>query len=236
MTVPRPRSAWMLLVAAIIISVVLVYPYLGLDIDDSRLSVEGSLHYSLLVAHIFTAVVAIVLGPLQFMARVRAHRTLHRTLGRIYLLAGVLPSAVTAIGVALWSGRLVTQIGLVTAAALWLITGGLAYRAARRRDFTAHHDWMMRNYALTFLAVTSRILTPLLLLAELPFLDDGAGPVGERVRSLIPVGQTLGWIVNLVVAEILIRRRPHGAGRSAPGHGDGRPPAKPGAARTVGGF
>ncbi|HYN92535.1 MAG TPA: DUF2306 domain-containing protein [Pilimelia sp.] len=212
MTVPRPRSAWLMFIAAIIISLVLINPYLRLDIDDSRLNMSGNLHYSLLVAHIFTAAVAIVLGPLQFMSKVRARRTLHRTIGRAYLLAGVLPSGVTAIPVALWSGRIVTQIGLVIAAALWLITGGLAYRAARRRDFIGHRDWMMRNYALTFLAVTSRILTPLLLLAQLPFIGDGAGPVAERVQSLIPVGQTLGWIVNLVVAESLIRRRQRGSG------------------------
>ncbi|MEU7615335.1 DUF2306 domain-containing protein [Micromonospora rifamycinica] len=206
MTVPRPRSTWLMLIAAIIISFILVNPYLGLDIDDSRLDVGGSLHYSLLVAHIFTAAVAIVLGPLQFMSKVRARRTLHRTIGRVYLLAGVLPSAVTAIPVALWSGRIVTQIGLVTAATLWLITGGLAYRAVRRRDFIGHRDWMMRNYALTFLAVSSRVLTPLLLLAQLPFIPDGR-PIGERVPSLIPIGQTLGWIANLVVAESIISRR-----------------------------
>ncbi|MEV4847678.1 DUF2306 domain-containing protein [Micromonospora matsumotoense] len=209
---PRPRSAWLMFIAAIIISLVLVSPYLRLDIDGSRLDMSGNLHYALLVAHIFTAAVAIVLGPLQFMSKVRARRTLHRTIGRAYLLAGVLPSAVTAIPVALWSGRIVTQVGLVVAAALWLVTGGLAYRAARRRDFIGHRDWMMRNYALTFLAVTSRILTPLLLLAQLPFVGDGTGPVAERVQSLIPVGQTLGWIVNLVVAETLIRRRSRDSG------------------------
>lgn len=128
-------------------------------------------------------VVALVLGPLQFMPKVRAHRPIHRTIGRVYLLAGVLPSAVAAIPVAMMSGRLVTQFGLTTAAVLWLVTGVLAYLAARRRDFESHRAWMMRNYALTFLAVTSRVLVP-----------------------LIPIGQTLGWVVNLIVAEALIRR------------------------------
>ncbi|MEU4619960.1 DUF2306 domain-containing protein [Actinoplanes sp. NPDC023801] len=201
------RGVWLMLVAAVIVTVVLVSPYVGLDIDDSRLDVGGSLHYTVLVAHIFTAAVAIVLGPLQFMDTVRARRAVHRTIGRVYLLAGVLPSAVTAIPVALWSGRIVTRIGLVTAAVLWLITGGLAYRAARRRDFAGHRDWMMRNYALTFLAVTSRLLTPLLLLVQLPFGSGGGGPAGDRVASLIPIGQTLGWIVNLAVVEVVIRRR-----------------------------
>ncbi|MBX6383928.1 MAG: DUF2306 domain-containing protein [Microbispora sp.] len=208
----RRRTAWLIFIVAVTATSVLVYPYLGLDIDDSRLAVRDSLHYYVLVGHIGTAAIALVLGSLQFMPKVRARRRLHRTLGRVYLLAGVLPSTVATIPVALWSGRLMTQIGLTTAAVLWLITGGLAYRAARRRDFGSHRDWMMRNYALTFLAVTARILVPLLLLAQLPFR--GAGSMGELATSMIPIGQALGWIVNLVVVEIVIRRR--GAGYAGP--------------------
>ncbi|WP_263655455.1 DUF2306 domain-containing protein [Nonomuraea aurantiaca] len=116
-----------MLSVAIIVSLVLIYPYLGLDIDNSRLDVRDSLHYYVLVGHIFTAAVALVLGPLQFIPKVRARRRIHRTLGRVYLLAGVLPSAMTTIPVAVWSGRLMTQIGLTTAAVLWLITAGLAH-------------------------------------------------------------------------------------------------------------
>ncbi|RGA05013.1 DUF2306 domain-containing protein [Microbispora triticiradicis] len=201
----RRRTAWLMLIVAVVAASVLVYPYLGLDIDDSRLDVGDSLHYHVLVGHIATAAVALVLGPLQFMPQVRARRRIHRTIGRAYLLAGVLPSAAVTIPVALWSGRVVTQIGLTTAAVLWLVTGGLAYRAARRRDFVSHRNWMMRNYALTFLAVTSRVLVPLFLVTQIPFR--GAGAVGELATSMIPIGQTLGWIVNLVVVEAVIRRR-----------------------------
>jgi uncharacterized membrane protein len=215
MAVMRRQTAWLLFIVAVGFSLVLTYPYLGLDIDKSRLDVRNRLHYYVLVAHIFTATVALVLGPLQFIPKIRARKRIHRTLGRVYLLAGVLPSALAVIPVAVWSGRPVTQIGLTTAAVLWLITGGLAYWAARRRDFTSHRAWMMRNYALTFLAVTSRILVPLLLLAQIPFGGIDAGSIGERASATIPIGQTLGWIINLIVVEILIRRGPRReAGRS----------------------
>ncbi|MBP2702811.1 DUF2306 domain-containing protein [Microbispora sp. RL4-1S] len=203
----RRRTPLLIFTVAIVATVVLVYPYLGLDMESSRLDVSGGLHYYVLVGHIGTAAVALVIGPLQFMAKVRARRRIHRALGRIYLLAGVLPSAVTVIPVAIWSGRLLTQIGLTTAAVLWLITGGLAYRAARRRDFAGHRNWMMRNYALTFLAVTSRVLVPLLLVAQIPFRGAEAGSMGDLATTMIPIGQTLGWIVNLVLAEGIIRRR-----------------------------
>jgi uncharacterized membrane protein len=184
---------------------VLTFPYLTLDIESSRIDVSGRLDYAVLVVHIFSATVALVLGPLQFMPRVRARRRLHRTIGRVYLLGGVLPSAVAAIPVAVWSGNLLTQVGLITAALLWLGTGFLAYRSARRREIAAHRAWMVRNYALTFLAVTSRILVPLLLVAQIPF--GGGSDIGARAPAMIPVGQTLGWIVNLVVAELVLRRR-----------------------------
>ncbi|WP_433043137.1 DUF2306 domain-containing protein [Dactylosporangium sp. CS-033363] len=190
----------LLLLVAVGFAVGLTFPYVSLDSADSRLTVQPGLHYAVLVVHIFTAAVALVVGPLQFMPRVRARRRLHRVLGRVYLLGGVLPSALATVPVAIWSGRPLTQVGLTTAAVLWLATGVLAYRAARRRDFTAHRAWMMRNYALTLLAVTARLLVPLLLLTQLPF---GGAP---DPKALIPAGQTLGWIVNLIVAELLIRR------------------------------
>jgi uncharacterized membrane protein len=202
----RRRAAWLMFIVAIGFGLVLGSPYTGLDVEDSRVEVAGGPHYAVLVVHIFTAAVALVVGPLQFIAAVRAHRRTHRALGRIYLLAGVLPAALTAIPVALWSGRPLTQVSLTTAAVLWLVTGGLAYRAARRRDIPAHQRWMRRNYALTFLAVTSRILVPLLLLAWIPFGGPSAGSIGEHATEMIPIGQTLGWVLNLVVAETLIRR------------------------------
>ncbi|WP_236052042.1 DUF2306 domain-containing protein [Nonomuraea cypriaca] len=196
-----------MLIVAAVFGAVLVSPYLGLNSDGSRLDVTSEPHYYLLVAHIFTALVALVLGPLQFIPAIRARRRMHRTIGRCYLLAGVLPSALAAVPVALLSGRIITQIGLTIPAILWLVTGWLAVRAARRRDFVRHRNWMMRNYALTFLAVTSRILVPLLLLAQIPFGGTaGAGSIAAGAQSMIPIGQALGWIVNLIVVEILIRR------------------------------
>ena len=203
----RNRRAWLILAVAIVFTAVLTYPYLGLDIEDSRLDVRGEAHYAVLVAHVFTAAVALVLGPLQFLPGLRARKRIHRTIGKVYLGVGVLPAALTTIPVAILSGRLLTQLGLISAAILWLITGGLAYRAARRRDFGAHRDRKLRNYALTFLAVTARVLVPLMLVVQLPFGSVAPGEIGERATSMIPVGQTLAWIVNLAVAEVVIRRR-----------------------------
>ncbi|GAB3974903.1 DUF2306 domain-containing protein [Actinoallomurus acanthiterrae] len=210
----RARKVWLMFIVATIFGAVLVSPYLLLNINDSRLDVSGEAHYAVLVAHVFTAFIALVLGPLQFVPAIRTRGQVHRTIGRLYLLAGVLPSAVAAVPVALLSGRLITQIGLTIPAVLWFVTGVLAYRAARRHDYIRHQNWMTRNYALTFLAVTSRILVPLLLLAQIPFTATSAGSIGDNAPSMIPIGQALGWMVNLVAAEVLIRRRRSRSARS----------------------
>jgi uncharacterized membrane protein YozB (DUF420 family) len=204
----RPRRVWLMLLVALVAGAVMAAPYITLDITRSRLSVSSELHYGLLVVHIGTALVALVLGPLQFVPAIQVRRRVHRQIGRTYLLVGVLPSAITVIPVALLSGRLITQVGLVIPAVGWLVTGALAVRAIRRGDPRAHQDWMLRNYALTFLAITARILVPLMLLGELPF-----GITPANVAGLIPIGQVLGWVVNLAIVELLIRRHRARSGR-----------------------
>lgn len=209
MTTPagRARRGWLLLGIAVVAATALVMPYVLLDVDASRIQVRGELHWILLVVHIFTAAVALVLGPLQFIPALRARRSLHRTIGRTYLLAGVLPAGLTGIPVALMSEHALTRVGLLIPAIGWLVTGALAVRAARRRDFAAHRTWMLRNYSLTFLAVTSRIVVPLLLLAQFPFIGTMyGGSVPAAVDATIPIGQWLGWIINLIVVESFLRR------------------------------
>ncbi len=191
----RGRASWLMFIVAIVFGLVLAYPYIGLDAGGGRLEIPGGVHYAVLVAHVCTAAVALVVGPAQFIAAVRARRRLHRTLGRVYLLAGVLPAAVTAVPVALWSRRPLTQVSLTVAAVLWLVTGGLAYRAARRRDFAAHREWMMRNYALTFAAATLRIELPLLIMGGLTF------------HAAYTTVAWLSWVPNWLAVEAWLRKR-----------------------------
>jgi uncharacterized membrane protein len=203
----RSRRAWVLFAVAAVAGTIMVAPYVLLDVDASRIEVRDGLHYGLLVAHVFTALVALVLGPLQFVPAIRARRPVHRRIGRCYLLLGVVPSALAGIPVALLSDRLITQVGLVVPAVGWLVTAWLAVRAIRRGDVEAHRSWMTRNYALTFLAVTARIVVPLILLTQVAVGAVALGSAAAVATGLIPIGQVLGWVINLMVAEVVIRRR-----------------------------
>jgi len=224
----RPRRVWLMLLVVVVAGAAMAAPYVQLDARAGRLEVGGGLHHGLLVAHVLTATVALVLGPLQFVPAIRARVRWHRRIGRTYLVVGVLPAAVTAVPVALLSGRVLTQVGLVIPAVGWLVTAGLALRAVRRGDVAAHRAWMTRNYALTFLAVTGRVLVPLLLLTGLAVGAVSPADARTATTSLIPVGQVLGWVVDLAVAEVLVRRARRSRTASRSGRaGQGPVPARP---------
>jgi len=46
-----------------------------------------------------------------------------------------------------------------------------------------------------------------MLLAQIPLSGATLASAADSAESLIPIGQVLGWVVNLAIAEIVIRRR-----------------------------
>jgi uncharacterized membrane protein len=137
--------------------------------------------------HVFGSAVALVLGPWQFSSRLRAARPkLHRWMGMTYLTVGVGP-ATTAYG------GIPSTLGFGCLALAWLYTANHAWGEARARNFAAHRRWMIRNFALTFAAVTLRIYLPGSMAAGLPF------------EHAYPAMAWLCWVPNLMVAEWVIR-------------------------------
>lgn len=195
-----PRTAraalWLpsLGVAAYAVVVYAAFP-LGAFVTPSMRSAFEA-HPGAILAHVFAAAVALALGPAQFSTRLRQRRpALHRWIGRTYLGVGVAIGGVAGLAVATHaSGGPWARLGFGALAVAWLATGGLAYRAARRRSFVAHRRWMVRNFALTFAAVTLRLYLPSALVAGIAF---------ERAY---PVIAWLCWLPNLVVAELLFNR------------------------------
>lgn len=159
-------------------------------------------------AHVIGGGIALVLGPVQFWRGFRTrHPLAHRWIGRTYL---------TAVGVAAIAGLAlapVNQAGLVglfgfgALGVLWLVTGWRAYRAIRSGDVASHRAWMMRNFALTYAAVTLRVWLPLLIFAQVPFAGQAGFDADAAFANAYAVVPFLAWLPNLVVAERLIRRR-----------------------------
>ncbi len=174
-----------------------VYGFLPLGAalhPDMRATYE--IHRVAIYTHVFAASVALLLGPFQFSSRLRSMRPkVHRWMGRFYLAAGVLLGGLTGFFMAFHAfGGLVARTGFACLALVWLYTGLRAYQAIRVRNVVAHRRWMIRNFSLSFAAVTLRIWLPLSIASGIPF------------ESAYPVIAWLCWIPNLLTAEFLLRR------------------------------
>ncbi len=139
-----------------------------------------------------------VVGAFQFPARMRhRHRTWHRHAGRVLVAAGLAvagsglwmtlayPDAPG--GALLWTVRL--MVGSATATCIIL-----GFTAIRRRDVAAHRAWMIRAYALAVAAGTQAFTQGI-----------GEGIFGTSDLSTA-LSVTSGWVINLAVAEWIIRR------------------------------
>ena len=173
------------------------------------------------VTHIVSVTVYGLLGALQFVPSLR-RRSWHRIAGRVLVPAGLLVALsglwMTVFypypvgdGVALFVLRLVFGSAMV-------LSIGLGLSAVLRRDFSRHSAWMTRAYAIGVAAGTQAIL---LIPGAILF-----GPTHEASRAVL---MGTAWVLNLAVAEYVIRRRPTPAGpRSRQ-----RRPTRSGAASAV---
>lgn len=203
-----PRLVVAILVIAVVATPVLAFPYVLLDREASRIDVQTDAAWVLLVIHVPVAAAAMILGALQLVPRIRANRRRHRIIGRTFLGLGTVAFVLTGIPLAITTpdGDL-TRFGVLVPAVLWPCVAVTAYRAIRAGDVVRHREWMIRLYALTFFAITARMVTPLLLLAQVPVLQSRyGGDVQAAVSATIPYGQWLGWILDLALAEWIIRR------------------------------
>ncbi|MFI5527797.1 DUF2306 domain-containing protein [Kitasatospora sp. NPDC051853] len=200
-----PRRAALALFAFLGVLVALLSArYFTLDpetfLEDQRATYLA--HLFPLLCHIGGGTVALLLGPWQFAARLRARRpAVHRSVGRVYLLS----VAVTGVGglVLAPSGLHppVAPAGFAVLGVLLLATSAAALRTARQRRFDRHRVWAVRSYALVLAAVTLRVWLPLFDALGAPF-DQAYAAAGWTC-----------WLINLAVAEaFLARREPARAG------------------------
>ncbi len=151
------------------------------------------------VVHVTTVIGYALLGAFQFSPTLRArHPGWHRRAGRLLVGLG-LGVALSALWLTLFlppkagTGGLLHAARLVvgTAMALSLVLGLLAIR---RHDVPRHRAWMLRAYALGLGAGTQTLTVGV-----------GSAVFGRGVvrTDLMLVA---GWVVNLAVAETLIRR------------------------------
>lgn len=159
------------------------------------------------LTHIVSATVFSLVGAFQFFpahrgAAVRGRRrgAWHRAAGRILIPAGLL-AALSGIWMVVFyphpvgDGQLLSAIRLLFGSAM-VASIALGIGAIVRRDFRRHGQWMTRAYAIGVAAGTQALL---LIPGSLAF-----GSTDELSRAVL-IGAA--WVINLVVAEYLIRRQ-----------------------------
>jgi len=153
--------------------------------------------YIMLYIHIVFSVIALVIGPFTLFSKFREKNiNRHRMLGKIYLI-GILFGSVSGLYLALFAtGGLVPQFGFGFLSIFWMITAFQALSKIKHRKIYEHQKWMIRNYSLTFAAVTLRIW---LVLFTVLFGF-------ENFNLSYVIIAWLCWVPNLIVAELLIHR------------------------------
>ncbi len=223
---PRRRRPWPVGVLALVTAAVVVYlltPYLPPSVATSRIPIRDGVHLPLLVAHIFTAAVAALTGPLQFWPWLRGrYPAVHRWTGRAYFFAGVFPSALLAVPVTVLAPMgSANQAGLIFLDVLWAATAVAGWRTVRQGRYADHRRWMIRNFALTFGSLASRFWTFLMVAVTLPQAGTSVYR-GDQLAVLHDIASGSVWLgtaVNLVIAEWYLQRRygvPARGARSAP--------------------
>jgi len=160
------------------------------------------------VVHVVGACLYTVLGAFQFMPSLRARRPRwHRWSGRVIVPAG-LAAALSGLWMAVWyplpaHDNDVLMVSRLVFGSLMVAGLVLGVLAIRRRDVRTHQRWMARAYAVAQGAGTQAIvLGPMFLLVEQP---------GGNLKA---AGMTVAWVVNIAVAEWLVRRSQARSGQS----------------------
>lgn len=184
-------SLWSLMALSALALGLYAFGFFLIDAINPPFKLRFDAYPALARLHVLPGGLALIVGAFQFSRRVRArYPALHRYSGRIYI-AAVLAGAAGGFLIAFRAhGGAITGFGFGMLAVIWAYSVWQAYGYARARDFLNHQRWMIRNYALTFAAVTLRI--------ELAILEHGLGFGFDDAYAIVA---WLSWILNLVIAE-----------------------------------
>lgn len=202
---PMRRREWMVPTALMLLSAVPVAAGIARLVQIGQPALHTAENARFLAApvpvvlHVLSVVPYALLGAWQFAPSLRGRSRFHRAAGRLLVPLGFV-AALSGLWMTLWYpwpqgdglGVYIERLLFGTAMLASLV---LALVAVKHRDFHAHGAWMTRAYAIGLGAGTQ-------VLTHLPwFLLVDRHPT-ELARAVM---MGAGWIINLVVAERVIR-------------------------------
>jgi uncharacterized membrane protein len=153
------------------------------------------------VLHVFSVTIFSLLGAFQFAPGFRRrHPAWHRAAGRILIPSGLV-AGLSGLWMTLFypwpAGDGLILYGLrLLFGTLMLLSILLGVTAIQRRDFVQHGHWIMRGYAIGLGAGTQALTQMAWVLL--------VGKTDELSKAML---MGAGWVINVSVAEWIIRRR-----------------------------
>ena len=153
--------------------------------------------------HALTSIFALIAGFTQFQKRFIKNNW-HRYFGFFYIIVVLFLSAPTGLIMSFFANGGISSIaGFFILSCLWIFTTSKAYLKAKNKDYSTHAKWMFRSYALCLSAITLRAYK----YAYVNWIDPDMDFLGPM--DLYRVIAWMGWVPNLIVAEILIFKGKH---------------------------
>lgn len=181
----------------------------GIYDEDTRTATVG------IGIHFVAGGVILILGCIQFVEGIRnRHPVVHRTLGRLYVLASLAASIGGLVFIVSKGtiGGLIMDVGFAGYGVLTFIAATSTIRFARVRDFKRHRAWAIRLFALAIGSWLYRMDYGFwfLLTDRLGHESDFTGPFDYFMDFFF-------YLPNLIIAEIFIGRYRIAGTRAAKG-------------------
>jgi uncharacterized membrane protein len=147
--------------------------------------------------HVYTAMFVLPAGLTQFSAYIRKHYAeLHRITGWVYAFTVVILAGPSGFYMGVYAnGGMISQIAFCILAVLWIYFTAMAIVRAKQNNFKSHREYLIRSFALTLSAITLRAWKYILVFLFEP-----------RPMDVYHLVAWLGWIPNLLIAEIIITK------------------------------
>src|SRR5687768_16762065 len=148
--------------------------------------------------HVYASMWALLAGFTQFSSNIQSfYPRVHRAFGYVYVTNVLLITGPASLLMSFYAnGGFSSKIAFGLLAIGWIAFTAIALSKAANGDYVGHRNWMIRSYALTLSALTLRAWKwSITNSVELPPMD-----VYRAVAWL-------GWVPNIILAEMLIRYR-----------------------------
>ncbi len=178
----------------------ITWQYVYLETDVAFLRIKQTyvpmLHYRIaFFAHVLSSIWVLPAGFTQFFPYFRRKiPVVHKVSGWIYSIITILVAGPSGFIIGLYAnGGLSSQIAFCLLGFFWTLFTFLAVQKIRKRKVISHQKWMIRSFALAMSAITLRAWKYVLVAVFHP-----------KPMDVYMVVAWLGWVLNLLVAEIII--------------------------------